>query len=103
MLRRCSEVYPGLADAVSESCPDPAELRVTSQETFEIAGNWKNVADNLLECYHCHPAHRAFVRLRSLGYHQGRMICIPDRPKISEHAVHHFQSMVRAALSDSTS
>jgi len=38
------------------------------------------------------------VGLRSLGYHQGRFICIPDRPEISEHAVHHFHSMVRAAL-----
>ena len=31
--------------------------------TFDIAANWKNVGDNLLECYHCHPAHRAFVDL----------------------------------------
>jgi len=209
--RPMEEVYPGLADAIRQICPEPANLRVASQETFEIAGNWKNVTDNLLECYHCHPAHRAFVDLidmdnysqithqnwsissgpvnpdsnvyavtegaqdfasiyvwpnlsigripgqagillfriaptapehttqiltflspggdpteteknafeyfntvlgpedvnliedvqrglHSLGYHQGRMICIPDRPEISEHGVHHFQSMVRAAL-----
>jgi choline monooxygenase len=28
---------------------------------FDIKGNWKNVADNLLECYHCSAAHKAFV------------------------------------------
>ena len=38
------------------------------------------------------------VGLRSMAYHQGRFICIPDRPEISEHAVHHFHSMVLAAL-----
>ena len=209
--RPMEEVYPGLAEAIRQICPEPANLRVASQETFEIAGNWKNVTDNLLECYHCHPAHKAFVDLidmdnysqithqnwsissgpvnpdngvyavtdgaqdfasiymwpnlsigripgqagillfriaptapehttqiltflspggdpteteknafeyfntvlgpedvnliedvqrglHSLGFHQGRMICIPDRPEISEHGVHHFQSMVRAAL-----
>ena len=39
------------------------------------------------------------IGLRSQGYHQGRFICIPDRPEISEHSVHHFHSMVMNALS----
>lgn len=37
--------------------------RPASRTTFDIKGNWKNVGDNLLECYHCHPAHKAFVDL----------------------------------------
>ena len=37
--------------------------RVASSTIFDIKGNWKNVGDNLLECYHCHPAHKAFVDL----------------------------------------
>ncbi|MEM7091397.1 MAG: aromatic ring-hydroxylating dioxygenase subunit alpha [Actinomycetota bacterium] len=204
-------VYPGAAEAIEEMQPDVAGLTVVDDSVFEIAGNWKNVADNLLECYHCHPAHPAFVDvidmatyrnetfenwsiqsgayspdndtyeivdgkpgfsslflwpnlsigpvpgqrglqifrfvpteventrqtltlltpdgqmsvseqrgwtyfnevlgpedvalvedvqvgLNSLGYHQGRFICIPDRPEISEHAVHHFHQMLLDAL-----
>ena len=199
------------AEAILAMQPDIAELQPADVSVFEIAGNWKNVGDNLLECYHCHPAHRGFVDLidmdtyrndtfenwsiqsggydddnetyriesgkpgftslflwpnlsightpgqrgllifhfvptaperthqeltfltpdgelsndeakafaffndvlgpedvalvedvqvglNSLGYHQGRFICIPDRPEISEHAVHHFHQMVLAAL-----
>lgn len=206
-----AEIYPGVADEILSRHPDPASLQLASTSTFSIAGNWKNVGDNLLECYHCHPAHKAFVDLidmpgyrnetfqnwsvqdgpsndvngvyevssgakgfasifmwpnvsigqlpgqrgvfifhfeptgpeetfqtltyyspdgelndveekafayfndvlgpedvalvedvqvglRSAAYHQGRFICIPDRPEISEHAVHHFHSMVLAAL-----
>jgi len=205
------QVYPGVTDEILARHPNPATLRLASSSTFNIAGNWKNVGDNLLECYHCHPSHKAFVDLidmsgyrnetydnwsiqtgrsneanqvyevasgaqgfasiflwpnvsigqlpgqrglfifhfepagpestlqtlryyspdgqrddvelkamdyfnnvlgpedvdlvedvqvglRSAAYHQGRFICIPDRPEISEHAVHHFHSMVRAAL-----
>lgn len=211
--RPMSEVYPGAAEAIQQMAPDAAAFKLMDLSTFDIAANWKNVGDNLLECYHCHPAHRSFVDLidmstyrnetfenwsvqageydasnetydvedgrpgftslflwpnvsighipglrglfvfhfvptepeqtfqtltwlspdgeqsvteeraaswfndvlgpedvllvedvqvglRSLGYHQGRFICIPDRPEISEHAVHHFHSMVLAALAD---
>ena len=206
-----SEVYPGAEDAIRGLCPDPGASAAYSSFAFEIAANWKNVGDNLLECYHCHPAHPAFVDLidmdtyvnethqnwsiqsgksregnstyevtsgpqsfasiflwpnvsighlpgidgvllfqfdpmgpeqtmqrttmygipegpgeaahkaaeyfqsvlgpedvalcesvqvglRSHAYHQGRFICIPDRPEISEHAVHHFHTMVLDAL-----
>lgn len=205
-----SEVYPGADAAVAEIWPDPGGLKFADVSTFEIEANWKNIGDNLLECYHCHPAHPDFVDLvdmdtyknetfsnwsiqsgrthsqndvyptaeddgfvslflwpnvsigrlpgmegvfvfhfapveaertlqrttlytrdgsmstssaaamtyfgdvlgpedvalvesvqvglRSLGYHQGRFICIPDRPEISEHAVHHFHAMVLEAL-----
>lgn len=205
------EVYPGLRSAILGICDDPESLIEAQTSVFDIAANWKNVGDNLLECYHCHPAHRGFVDLidmdgylnethdnwsvqsgpsrrvndvynvesgatgftsifmwpnvsfgqlpghegvfifnftptaveatrqelvyfapsseltttehaafgffndvlgpedvalvenvqvglRSLGYHQGRFICIPDRPEISEHAVHHFHTMVLKSL-----
>lgn len=209
--RPMRETFPGAEQVIVDYCGDPDELVVASKTTFEIAANWKNVGDNLLECYHCHPAHKGFVDLidmdgyvnethenwslqsgpsraenstypvtsgatgfwslflwpncsfgqlpgleglflfefsptateqtlqtltycspsanltetetsaldffntvlgpedvalvenvqqglHSLGYHQGRFICIPDRPEISEHAVHHFHSMVLASL-----
>lgn len=205
------DTYPGAAEAVREMVADPGGLLPVTRASFSIAGNWKNVADNLLECYHCHTAHPGFVDviemdtyrndtftnwsvqagtyrsqndtytvdsgspgftslflwpnlsigripglrglliftflpsatehteqtvtvftpdgtltesedravtwfnevlgpedvalvesvqvgLNSLGYHQGRFICIPDRPELSEHAVHHFHQMVRQAL-----
>ncbi len=207
-----AETYPGAAEEIRRFHPEPERLIYTSVSEFTIAANWKNVGDNLLECYHCHPAHRGFidlidmgtyrnetfdgwsiqsgdmnpdngvyqtssgndgfvslflwpnvslgclpgqrgifafhftptgpeetlqtltyygpedtestdekaaftffndilgpedvdlvenvqVGLRSLAYHQGRFICIPDRPEISEHAVHHFHAMVLDALS----
>ncbi len=208
-----ADAYPGAADQIRALHPETEQLQFTSVSEFTIAGNWKNVGDNLLECYHCHPAHKGFVDLidmstyrnetfdgwsiqtgtmntgndvyqtssgtpgfaslflwpnvslgclpgqrgifafhftptgpeetlqtltyygpdshesadekqaftffndilgpedvdlvenvqvglRSLAYHQGRFICIPDRPELSEHAVHHFHSMVLAALDD---
>ena len=36
--------------------------------------------------------------LRSKGYNQGRFMVDRARSEISEHAVHHFQRMVRDAL-----
>lgn len=203
--------YPGLRDVVAAIHPNPASLSLARESLFDIAANWKNVGDNLLECYHCHTTHKDFVDLidmsgyrnetferwsvqagparptsevyevtsgaqafasiftwpnvsfgqlpghrgifmfhfapsgpettmqriayyspdgevseaeedafdyfnevlgpedvalvedvqiglRSMGYHQGKFICIPERPEISEHAVHHFHSMVLEAL-----
>ena len=210
------QVYPGALEAIEAMAPDLRDLRPAEVSVFDINGNWKNVGDNLLECYHCHPAHRGFVDLidmdtyrnetfegwslqsgdyregndtytiddgrpgfgtlflwpnvsighipgqrgvlvfqfeptgtettlqtltfltpdgqlseteakaaaffndvlgpedvdlvenvqiglRSIGYHQGRFICIPDRPEISEHAVHHFHQMVLDALAEEPS
>ncbi len=210
-----AEAYPGLEAALRDRWDDLELLEKVDEVEFTIAANWKNVGDNLLECYHCHPAHPAFVDLidmdtyvnethdnwsiqagasrpensayavasgaqefasifawpnvslgrlpgtaglfvfkftptgpeetlqtftlyakpgegtdetttaamtyfeevlgpedvalvenvqkglRSMGYHQGRFICIPDRPEISEHAVHHFHAMVLNALTPS--
>jgi len=36
--------------------------------------------------------------LRSQGYNQGRFVIDPAHPELSEHGVHHFQSMVAKAL-----
>ena len=42
---------------------DPAGLTGHREVKFDIKGNWKNVGDNALECYHCDGAHKAFVDL----------------------------------------
>jgi len=36
--------------------------------------------------------------LASRGYHQGRFVADPERSAVSEHAVHHFHSLVAEAL-----
>ena len=38
--------------------------------------------------------------LRSSSYNQGRFICNPEEPGVSEHAVHHFHRLVRNALDE---
>ena len=67
--RSMDEVYPGLADELDRLAFHDGPLAAVDTATFDIAGNWKNVADNLLECYHCHPAHPGFVDLIDMdGY-----------------------------------
>jgi choline monooxygenase len=34
-----------------------------------LAANWKILAENCLECYHCGPAHRAYVDLIDIGHY----------------------------------
>ncbi len=43
--------------------PDVDRLTFAGRLTYELKANWKNVVDNFLECYHCTPAHPAFVDL----------------------------------------
>ncbi len=61
-----SPLLPEIASAMDRFqalCGNLAGLRRAASVIFDVAGNWKNVGDNLLECYHCHPAHKAFVDL----------------------------------------
>lgn len=44
-------------------CPEIDRLTLSHRLTYQLKANWKNVADNFLECYHCSPAHPAFVDL----------------------------------------
>ncbi|MEM8647790.1 MAG: aromatic ring-hydroxylating dioxygenase subunit alpha [Pseudomonadota bacterium] len=61
--RPMREVYPGAEERLLQHCPDAAEYGTAREIVFDIKGNWKNVGDNLLECYHCSTAHKAFVDL----------------------------------------
>lgn len=61
--RSMDEVYPGARDVLATFCGDTTNLSANRVVEFDIKGNWKNVADNLLECYHCSTAHKAFVDL----------------------------------------
>ncbi len=59
--RAMSEIYTGAGEALAQFCGDTSALGARCNVMFDIKGNWKNVADNLLECYHCSAAHKAFV------------------------------------------
>jgi len=56
------QIAPGIERFVAH-LPDTENYYLVDQIVFDIDANWKNVGDNLLECYHCHPAHKAFVDL----------------------------------------
>lgn len=62
-LRRLGdpEVVP-FADHLGEldsivTAYDPASLRLADRHTYEVAANWKVVAENYHECYHCPLIH----------------------------------------------
>jgi choline monooxygenase len=52
-----------LDSEIRRYCPDIDRLTFARRLTYELKANWKNVVDNFLECYHCSPAHPAFVDL----------------------------------------
>ena len=56
------QIAPGV-DRLTKHLPDLGTYHLAERVTFDIAANWKNVGDNLLECNHCQPAHKAFVDL----------------------------------------
>ena len=63
----CSQT-PGLYEEVRAVCPqvDELVLEPPADNGFtasELECNWKVLVDNCVECYHCKPAHRAFVDL----------------------------------------
>ncbi len=62
-----AEVYPGAELWLCDHCPAIPELAPTDAVLFDIKGNWKNVGDNFLECYHCSATHKAFVDLVDMG------------------------------------
>lgn len=61
-----------LAGEIAQWAPDVGNLQLAHRLTFEVASNWKNVIDNFLECYHCHPAHPEFVSLVDMSTYDVR-------------------------------
>ena len=67
--------------------PDLPNLKFAHRLSYNLKANWKNVVDNFLECYHCPPAHPAFVdlvaikqyRTKTYGIHSSH-IAPPGRP-----------------------
>ena len=57
------ESAPGLEEAITERLPNAS--RLVRAKAYRLPHttrcNWKAIVDNYLECYHCAPAHPAFV------------------------------------------
>ena len=53
----------GLESELRKFCPEIEDLKLAKRISYSLKANWKNVVDNYLECYHCTPAHPAFVDL----------------------------------------
>jgi carnitine monooxygenase subunit len=61
--RSLAEQTGRLAEEVRNFCPEPENLKFAQRLTFEVKANWKNIADNFQECYHCPVSHPQFVQL----------------------------------------
>jgi len=53
----------GLLNEIRSYVPELDSLTRVETTTWEVEANWKVIVDNFLECYHCEPAHPAFVQL----------------------------------------
>ncbi len=67
-----AEQTGNLAADMKGYCDNPAGLKFAHRKTYELKANWKNVADNFLECYHCSVAHPAFVDLVDIKNYRTR-------------------------------
>lgn len=52
---------PDLLQGLQRWCPDLPRLKFSTRATWDIKCNWKTAVENFSECYHCAPAHQAFV------------------------------------------
>jgi len=57
---------------IRQHCPSVEKLTLARRLTYNLKANWKNVCDNFLECYHCKPAHPAFVDLVDIKNYRSR-------------------------------
>jgi choline monooxygenase len=64
----------GLAEDLREKIPGLEDLEVIDVQSFSTNGalkaNWKVVADNYMECYHCPKAHPDFCDLLEIDAYQ---------------------------------
>jgi len=63
----------GLEDEIRDYCPRIDEVVFAQRDEYDAACNWKVMADNFLECYHCHPAHKDFVDMVDMDSYRSRI------------------------------
>lgn len=87
------ETWPGMIDSINEHVPWWPEMgfhsRMDAAGSESLAANWKVLAENCRECYHCGPTHPAFVDLVSMksyehNYRDGWLLNVAP--------IHHHQN-----------
>ncbi len=63
----------GLEAEIRSYCPRVDEVVFAQRDSYQVASNWKLLADNFLECYHCHPAHKDFVDLVDMDSYSSKV------------------------------
>ena len=86
----------GLEEEIRKFCPRVDEVVFAHRDEYEVATNWKVMADNFLECYHCHPAHKDFVNLVDMNSYRVEVHGIyssqlSDAVATTESSAYHFE------------
>ncbi|MEZ5925371.1 MAG: aromatic ring-hydroxylating dioxygenase subunit alpha [Hyphomicrobiaceae bacterium] len=74
-----SELVPDMISDMRQTMPWIGDLEVNrdcdrpEEEFGNLRANWKVLAENCLECYHCGPAHQAFTDLVDIGSYYCRV------------------------------
>ena len=79
-------------ELLAESGVDHANLVLRESRTYDVKANWKILAENFLECYHCPVSHHGFSKLIDLDAYAGQ---------VHSDVFWHFRSTARAAAVES--
>ena len=73
---------------LAESAIDHGNLVLRESRTYDVKANWKILAENFLECYHCPVSHHGFSKLIDLDTYTG---------SVHSDVFWHFRSSARVA------
>ncbi len=71
-----AELAGGMFADMARDMPWLGEVRFNAEYSFNgqqgtlLEANWKVMAENCLECYHCGPAHKAYVDMSDVGRYE---------------------------------
>lgn len=91
------EQYAGLEDDILRWMPRAASLEPACHKDFALKANWKVVIDNFQECYHCEPAHPAFVDMVEMPTYRNRThqywsAQTSDKPRSNRSTAYDFET-----------
>ena len=91
------EQYAGLEENILRWMPRAGGLAFARARDFTIEANWKVVIDNFQECYHCEPAHPAFVDMVAMPTYRNRThrfwsAQTSDKPKSRNSSAYAFET-----------
>ena len=85
-----------LEEEIRTFCPGIDDLVFAQRDNYDVKCNWKIIVDNFLECYHCAPAHEAFVDLVDMNSYRTVVkgiysSQIADAPRSTRNAAFNFK------------